>query len=79
MSLAFAQGPEIGSDLLSQLHYRYIGPVGNRVIAAASIPGDPNVYYAGAASGGAFSRKNRNPSTSGYSRKKFSSETSSSL
>jgi len=28
--------------------------VGNRVIAAAGIPGDPNVYYAGAASGGIF-------------------------
>ncbi|HXB68135.1 MAG TPA: hypothetical protein VNY05_07820 [Candidatus Acidoferrales bacterium] len=53
VSLAFAQ-PEIDSDLLSQLRYRYIGPVGNRVIAAASIPGDPNVYYAGAASGGIF-------------------------
>jgi len=34
--------------------YRYIGPVGNRIIAAASIPGDPNVYYVGAASGGIF-------------------------
>src|SRR5216684_781087 len=51
---ALAQPPQIGSDLLSQLRYRYIGPVGNRVIAAASIPGDPNIYYVGAASGGIF-------------------------
>ena len=45
---------QISPDLYSQLHYRYIGPVGNRVIAAVSVPGDPNVYYAGAASGGIF-------------------------
>src|SRR5260370_14933168 len=51
---ATAQPPQVSSDLLSQLRYRYIGPVGNRVIAAASIPGDPNLYYAGAASGGIF-------------------------
>ena len=36
----------------SQLRYRYIGPVGNRVSAVAGVSGDPNVYYAGAASGG---------------------------
>src|SRR5687767_2250423 len=36
----------------SQLRFRYIGPVGNRVSAVAGVPGDPNVYYAGAASGG---------------------------
>src|SRR5215471_18710033 len=51
---AFGQPPQIPSEQLSQLRYRYIGPVGNRVIAAAGIPGDPNVYYAGAASGGIF-------------------------
>ena len=37
---------------LKQLKFRYIGPVGNRIIAAAGIPGDPMVYYVGAASGG---------------------------
>jgi len=45
---------QINPDLFRQLRYRYIGPVGNRIIAAASIPGDPNVYYVGAASGGIF-------------------------
>ncbi|MFN2602167.1 MAG: sialidase [Gemmatimonadaceae bacterium] len=40
------------SAALAQLRYRYIGPVGNRVSSVAGIPGDPNVYYAGAASGG---------------------------
>jgi photosystem II stability/assembly factor-like uncharacterized protein len=38
----------------SQLRYRYIGPVGNRVSSATGVPGDPNVYYAGAASGGVW-------------------------
>ncbi len=36
----------------AQLKYRYIGPVGNRVAAVAGVVSDPNVYYAGAASGG---------------------------
>ena len=34
------------------LRWRYIGPVGNRVASVAGVPGDPNTYYAGAASGG---------------------------
>src|SRR5438552_18961874 len=53
-SFALAQAQQVGSDPLGQMKYRYIGPVGNRLIAAASIPGDPNVYYVGAASGGIF-------------------------
>jgi photosystem II stability/assembly factor-like uncharacterized protein len=36
------------------LEYRHIGPVGNRVSAVVGIPGDPNTYYFGAASGGVF-------------------------
>jgi photosystem II stability/assembly factor-like uncharacterized protein len=50
-ALAYGQ---INSDVFRGLQYRYIGPVGNRVIAAASVPGDTNVYYVGAASGGIF-------------------------
>jgi photosystem II stability/assembly factor-like uncharacterized protein len=37
-----------------QLHYRFIGPVGNRVISVAGVPRDYRTYYAGAASGGLF-------------------------
>jgi len=37
---------------LGALHYRYIGPEGNRTDAIAGVKGDPNVYYVGAASGG---------------------------
>jgi photosystem II stability/assembly factor-like uncharacterized protein len=49
--LTFAQPAE---DALRHLRYRYIGPVGNRVDAAVGVPGDPRIYYAGAASGGIF-------------------------
>jgi photosystem II stability/assembly factor-like uncharacterized protein len=36
----------------SNLHFRFIGPDGNRMIAVAGEPGNPMVSYAGAASGG---------------------------
>ncbi len=39
---------------LDALVYRHIGPQGNRVVAVAGVPGDPNVIYAGAATGGVF-------------------------
>lgn len=44
--------PQVDTALFSSLQYRYIGPPGNRAIALAGIPGDPSVYYVGAASGG---------------------------
>jgi photosystem II stability/assembly factor-like uncharacterized protein len=40
------------AGLYSKLPWRFIGPEGNRVIAVTGVPGDPLVYYAGAASGG---------------------------
>ena len=49
----FAQS-KISPDLDKALKYRYIGPVGNRVSAVVGVPGQPSVYYAGAASGGIF-------------------------
>jgi len=33
----------------SALQWRYIGPIGNRVASVVGVPGDANVYYAGAA------------------------------
>jgi photosystem II stability/assembly factor-like uncharacterized protein len=42
------------SDALAALKFRYVGPVGNRVIAIAGVPGNPDTYYAGAASGGVW-------------------------
>jgi photosystem II stability/assembly factor-like uncharacterized protein len=37
---------------VADMRWRYVGPVGNRVSAVVGVPGDPNVFYAGAASGG---------------------------
>src|SRR2546430_1028314 len=48
------QAQEANKDLLGAMRYRYIGPMGNRVTSVASVPGQPNIYYAGAASGGIF-------------------------
>jgi len=45
---------EIDSEIFEQLRYRHIGPPGNRVSAVCGVPGDPLVYYAGAAAGGIF-------------------------
>src|SRR5215469_5676069 len=53
-SLLFAQAPAISPDVYGQLRFRYLGPVGNRTDAVAGIPGNPWVYYVGAASGGIF-------------------------
>src|SRR5204863_450381 len=41
-------------DTLRALKFRYIGPVGNRLTAIAGVPGHPNIYSTGAASGGAW-------------------------
>jgi photosystem II stability/assembly factor-like uncharacterized protein len=45
---------DISPDLFKNMKYRHIGPVGNRVIAVIGQPGNPKIYYAGAASGGIF-------------------------
>ncbi len=47
---AYGQKPD--PDIFKRLRYRHIGPMGNRVSAVVGIPGNPHVYYAGAASGG---------------------------
>ena len=43
---------KISTDQISQLEFRHIGPIGNRIISVAGIPGDPMTYFVGAASGG---------------------------
>jgi hypothetical protein len=48
-----AQTP-VTPDVWGALTFRHVGPQGNRVVAVAGIPGDANVLYAGAASGGIF-------------------------
>jgi photosystem II stability/assembly factor-like uncharacterized protein len=47
-----APQPAVAESMFKQLKYRHIGPEGNRVSAVTGVIGDPNVYYAGAASGG---------------------------
>jgi photosystem II stability/assembly factor-like uncharacterized protein len=49
-----AQQTQINPDAYSEMKFRYIGPVGNRATAVVGVPGNPNVYYVGAASGGIF-------------------------
>ncbi len=40
-------------DRDAALRFRFVGPrIGNRVASIAGVPGDPSIYYAGAASGG---------------------------
>jgi photosystem II stability/assembly factor-like uncharacterized protein len=51
---ADAQSGGIPADTYRQLHWRTIGPEGNRFSAAAGIPGDPLTYYVGSASGGVW-------------------------
>jgi photosystem II stability/assembly factor-like uncharacterized protein len=52
---ATAAAPAVPTpELYSALHWRTIGPEGNRNSAVAGIPGDPHTYYVGAASGGIY-------------------------
>jgi photosystem II stability/assembly factor-like uncharacterized protein len=46
--------PSKAADPYAALEYRFIGPPGNRVSAVVGVPGDPNTFYAGAASGGVW-------------------------
>ena len=56
VAFSFAAQPAVAQQIdpsrYEQLRYRYIGPEGNRATAVVGIPGDPRIYYAGAASGG---------------------------
>lgn len=46
------------AGLFDNLNYRFIGPDGNRAIAIAGVPGDPQINYIGAASGGLWKTTN---------------------
>jgi photosystem II stability/assembly factor-like uncharacterized protein len=49
-----SEAQESNRDVLGALRYRHIGPVGNRLTSVVGIPGDSNIYYVGAASGGVW-------------------------
>ena len=44
--------PRKPADPFAALHWRFIGPIGNRAAAVVGVPGDSQVAYVGAASGG---------------------------
>ena len=46
--------PAPAAESWKDLHWRAIGPEGNRFSAAVGIPGDPLTYYVGSASGGVW-------------------------
>ncbi|MEJ2238735.1 MAG: hypothetical protein P8X82_10595 [Gemmatimonadales bacterium] len=43
---------QVTPEQYNQLHFRHIGPVGNRVAAVTGVPGDRFTYLVGAATGG---------------------------
>lgn len=45
-------GQPLDADAFKQLNFRFIGPDGNRAISVVGEPGNPQVSYIGAASGG---------------------------
>ena len=47
-----AAAQQVDTTLWTRLHFRFVGPEGNRAIAAVGEPGNPLVAYIGAASGG---------------------------
>lgn len=51
---AAANAQDTNKDILGALRYRHIGPTGNRLTSVVGIPGQPNIYYVGAASGGVW-------------------------
>src|SRR5262249_50514018 len=46
------------SNPLRELHFRPLGPVGNRTASIVGEPGNPLVVYVGAAAGGIFKTEN---------------------
>ena len=53
LSIVRAQSSPAANPL-SQLQYRFVGPMGNRADAIVGEPGNPEVVYIGAAAGGIF-------------------------
>src|SRR3989442_14139502 len=49
-----ARPQQVDTILWTRLHYRFVGPEGNRAVAVVGEPGNPLVAYVGAASGGVW-------------------------
>lgn len=48
---------EISKSIISDMKFRHVGPVGNRLTCVAGVADQPMVYYVGAASGGVWKTK----------------------
>ena len=48
---------EISKSTISDMKFRHVGPVGNRLTSVAGVTDQPMVYYVGAASGGVWKTK----------------------
>ena len=44
----------IDKKIISDMKFRHIGPIGNRLTCVAGVPSQPLIYYVGAASGGVW-------------------------
>ena len=51
-NLSFSQ--TLSKDIIKEMEFRHVGPIGNRLTTVAGIPNDPMTYYVGAASGGVW-------------------------
>jgi len=58
LGLSLAAGAQAPGGQLGDIHFRFIGPEGNRDISVVGVPGDPLVDYFGAASGGIWKTTN---------------------
>ncbi|MGB6338774.1 MAG: sialidase [Candidatus Aminicenantaceae bacterium] len=50
--VALSYSQQLSPEIYKEFKHRHIGPIGNRTIAVVGVPGNPNVYYIGTASGG---------------------------
>tara|TARA_Y100001935_G_C17311056_1_gene516259 strand:+ start:5884 stop:9033 length:3150 start_codon:yes stop_codon:yes gene_type:complete len=47
----------INKEIIKDMKFRHVGPIGNRLTTVAGVPNDPMTYYVGAASGGVWKTK----------------------
>ena len=50
----------INKELVKDMKFRHVGPIGNRLTTVAGVPNNPLVYYVGAASGGVWKTNDSN-------------------
>jgi photosystem II stability/assembly factor-like uncharacterized protein len=50
----FSIAQKIDNDMIKDMQFRHIGPIGNRLTSVAGVSNEPLIYYVGAASGGVW-------------------------